>query len=219
MKASDSLLRFLAVTVLLVATAFAIAVHRRSPPFAPHSEKLGAFPIKVGEWQGRDIPMRADVLQMLGPDGDYLTRLYTRHDSPIWVDLYVAYFAKTYSEQGFHSPKNCLPGSGWSFLESTYITMQVPGRAPWQVGRYIIANGAARDLVVYWYQAGSRKYASEYAGKFYSFRDAIHSNRTDSALVRIITPIGSAETPDSAAARAMGFAQQVAPALSRFVPD
>jgi EpsI family protein len=219
MKASDSWLRFLAVTVLLAATGFAVAAHRRHPPSAPHAEKLAAFPITVGEWQGRDVPMREDVLQMLGPNGDYLTRLYTRKDSPLWVDFYVAYFAKTYSDQGFHSPKNCLPGSGWSFLESSYITMRVPGRAPWQVGRYVVANGAARDLVLYWYQAGSRRYASEYAGKYYAFRDAVHSNRTDSALVRIITPIGSGETLELAAARAVGFAQQAVPALSRFVPD
>jgi EpsI family protein len=221
MKRSGTLLRFLTVVAMLVATAIAIAAHRRNPVLPPPTEKLASFPMTLGEWGGRDVPMATDVLEMLGRDGDYLTRMYTTRPpaaSP-WVDLYIAYFARAYSGEGIHSPRNCLPGSGWSFLESSYITMQTPGHAPWQVGRYVIANGPARDLVLYWYQSGSRRYASEYAGKFYGMTDAIRSKRTDAALVRIITPIASNETPQSAEARAMGFAQQMVPFLSRYVPD
>jgi hypothetical protein len=49
--------------------------------------------------------------------------------------------------------------------------------------------------------------------------DAIRMNRTDGALVRIITPIVSSEGMPAARARAEAFTEQLAPMLPRFVPD
>jgi EpsI family protein len=213
------MLRFLAVMVMLATTVAAIAIRRYNPPLAPKSEKLANFPMIMGEWAGKDVPLDPEVVRMLGTNGDYLTRVYFSTHAAAWVNLYIAYFGRSFSGEGIHSPKNCLPGSGWSFLDSSYMTMQVPGRPSWQVGRYVIANGSARQLVLYWYHAGGRKYASEYAGKLYFITDSIRSNRTDAALVRIVTPINSGETPGSAEARAVSFIREIGPTLPRFVPD
>ena len=60
-----------------------------------------------------------------------------------------------------------------------------------QVGEYIIANGENRQFVIYWYQAHGRSVANEYMAKIYLVTDAMRLNRTDGALVRVITPIGS----------------------------
>jgi EpsI family protein len=56
-----------------------------------------------------------------------------------------------------------------------------------------------RQFVIYWYQAHGRSVANEYMAKIYMVADAIRMNRTDGALVRVITPIASSE--DIAAAR------------------
>jgi EpsI family protein len=58
------------------------------------------------------------------------------------------------------------------------------------VGEYIIANGENRQFVIYWYQAHGRSVANEYLAKIYLVTDAMRLNRTDGALVRVITPIG-----------------------------
>jgi hypothetical protein len=60
--------------------------------------------------------------------------------------------------------------------------------------------------------------ASEYQAKFYLIADAISMNRTDGALVRIVTPITSGEDSSTAEARAASFAEQIIPELDRFVP-
>ena len=87
------------------------------------------------------------------------------------------------------------------------------------MGEYIIANGAAKQFVIYWYQAHGRSVADEYMAKIYMVIDAIRTNRTDGALVRVITPISSSEDISAAKNRAEKFTMQLAPLLPRFIPD
>jgi len=49
--------------------------------------------------------------------------------------------------------------------------------------------------------------------------DAIRYNRTDVALVRIITPIGGNEQVADARDRAIRFTAHMTPYLSQFVPN
>jgi EpsI family protein len=90
---------------------------------------------------------------------------------------------------------------------------------PHRVGEYIITNGAARQFVIYWYQAHGRSVANEYAAKIYMVVDAMRLNRTDGALVRVITPIASNEDVAAARKRAEEFTMRLAPLLPRFIPD
>ena len=62
-----------------------------------------------------------------------------------------------------------------------------------------------------------RVVASEYWGKFYMVVDAIRTNRTDGAMVRIIAPIVTTES--DAERQAVGFAQVLYPLLGRFLPS
>jgi hypothetical protein len=53
----------------------------------------------------------------------------------------------------------------------------------------------------------------------YMVMDAIRMNRTDGALVRVITPIASNEEVSAARERAEEFSMRLAPMLPRFIPD
>jgi EpsI family protein len=118
-----------------------------------------------------------------------------------------------------HSPKNCLPGAGWEFESTRYVVLTDSVGRPHTVGEYIISNGSDRQFVIYWYQAHGRSVASEYMAKFYLVADAMRLNRTDGALVRVITPIDSDENEPGAKTRAEAFAAQLSPLLPRFIPD
>lgn len=104
-------------------------------------------------------------------------------------------------------------------METSYLQLPLAGRPPLRVNRYVIAQGSSRDLVLYWYQAHGRTTPSEYWARFYLVADAIRMNRTDGALVRIITPIAPGETTDKAQSRAVGFAQLVVPAIDHYIPN
>ena len=88
-----------------------------------------------------------------------------------------------------------------------------------RVGEYIIANGASKQFVIYWYQAHGRTVANEYMAKIYMVTDAMRMNRTDGALVRVITPISPNEDVSVARKRAEEFAMRLAPLLPRYIPN
>ena len=95
-----------------------------------------------------------------------------------------------------HSPLNCLPGAGWEPVKRSRVPITVrtdpdPG-APVQtvtMNRIVIQKGLDRQVVLYWYQSHGRVVASEYWGKIYTVLDAIRLNRTDAAMVRVMSAV------------------------------
>jgi EpsI family protein len=211
--------RFGSAALLLLLAALFLQLRSRAEVIPAH-KSVSEFPMQLGDWAGRDVPMSSTVLASLGP-GDFLTRVYAQPGGQTpRMDLYIAYFPSQRTGDTIHSPKNCLPGAGWAPLESSHIQLQHPGGgAPLAVNRYILGMGDQRTLVLYWYQAHGRAVASEYSAKFYLVADAIRLNRTDGALVRILTPIAvGKESAEEAESRALRFANSVIPLLDDYIP-
>jgi len=209
--------RFFAAATLLIATA--LFLHARSSTEAvPPREPLDSFPHQLGAWSGTDVTIPQDILDILGA-GDFLLRVYREPDlSQPYVDLFVAYFPSQRSGDSIHSPKNCLPGAGWSPVESDRVTLSLPGHAPFPANRYVIAKGEDRMLVLYWYLAHNRAVASEYWAKFYLVADAMRLNRSDGSLIRVTTPLRPGEKLDAAQQRLLSLAGNVTPIIDRYVP-
>jgi EpsI family protein len=215
MKPQTNWWRFL-VAASLLAGAAALLHARQAAETVPRGEPLSSFPVQIGEWKAQDLALSPDVLAVLGP-GEFLSRVYTTAGQP-YIDFFVAYFPSQRAGDTIHSPKNCIPGSGWTLLESSRITIKRPEGVDLPANRYLIQKGADRQLVIYWYQAHGRAVASEYLAKFYLVADAIRMNRSDGSLVRVVTGVGNGEDLASAERRAVSFAQQIMPLLNRYVP-
>jgi EpsI family protein len=212
----NSHLRFALAAVLLGATAlFLNAGHNE---VVPPRKPLAEFPHQLGEWSGSDVAIPQDVREVLGP-GDFLLRVYqnTTVRQP-YVDLFMAYFPSQRAGDTIHSPKNCLPGAGWSPVDSSQITLSLPGRAPFPVNRYVISKGPDRELVLYWYQAHERAVASEYWAKFYLVADSMHLNRSDGSLIRVTTPLRAEEGQDAVQRRLVSVVGEVVPRLDEYIP-
>lgn len=217
MKPAGSAVRIAFVTAaLLITTVFLYAHPHRE--LIPHSAGASSFPVQLGPWSGHETPIPKDQLEVLGP-GDFLSRAYTSQSAAAPVSLYVAYFPSQRTGDTIHSPLNCLPGAGWSFVESKRMTLRIPGEErPLLVNHHIISKGTDQQLVLYWYQAHGRAVASEYWAKVYLVADSIRMNRTDGALVRIITPILPDESTAAAESRAISFANLAVPELDPIIP-
>lgn len=212
----NSWMRFAVVAALLACTAVSLSVRTRAEVVPTH-KGLAGFPMQFGNWTGQRQPLDPKVLAVLGP-GDFLTNVYTKSATP-FVSLYIAYFPSQRTGDTIHSPKNCLPGAGWTPLSSDKMAIVKPDGSQRVVNRYILGNGEQRVLALYWYQAHGRVVASEYSAKFYLVADAMRMNRSDGALVRIITPIESgAQGPAAAERRAVGFAGLILPVLDDYIP-
>ncbi len=197
----------------------------RVPPSAP----LNEVPSTLGLWTGQDVPISSAVLEVLGK-GDFLNRLYTQQagmtvrtsGSPSEsapIQLFIGYFPTQRTGQAIHSPQNCLPGSGWSFLSSGVTNFTDATGKRYRVGDYVISDGRLKQEVLYWYQSHGNSIASDYMAKLHMLADSIRLGRTDAALVRVITPIEPNEEPARAHERAVTFAKQVTPLLPAYVPN
>jgi len=207
-------------TVVLLLTATALVLHTRGDKdYIPPRETLSNMPQTIGDWTSRDEPMDSDTLAVLG-EGDFLNRTYTAYSNGLQpVGLFIGYFPTQRTGQSIHSPQHCLPGAGWTFESSRYTNLRDIKGKDYQVGEYVINNGESKQFVIYWYQAHGRSIANEYKARLRMVTDAIRTNRTDGALVRVITPVLSSEPISSARDRAVLFASQMAPYLPQFIPD
>jgi EpsI family protein len=213
--------RFWIIIVLLASTIFVLQ-SRGDVDQVPYSEPLSSMPQHFGSWTSQDVPLTEDTLAVLGK-GDFLNRVYSFQPSEAApqppVSLFIGYFASQRTGQTMHSPQNCLPGAGWTFDSQKYTEIQDINGKSYKVGEYVISNGDIKQFVIYWYQAHGRSIPNEYIAKGYMVADAIRKNRTDGALVRVITQVLPSEPFEAARARVLQFTQQMAPNLPRFVPN
>ena len=180
----------------------------------PHTP-LRELPYALDSWTGTDQPVEEQIVRAVGVD-DYVNRVYLRPQVG-FVQLYIGYYASQRTGDTIHSPKNCLPGSGWDPLQSSYSKVSVSEGREIEVNAYVIQRGLDKQMVFYWYQSRGRVIASEYSGKFWMVADAISRHRTDGALVRLVTPMNDGEIP--ARERLVSFTQLLFPHLESIIPN
>jgi len=207
---------FLPALLLISLTALVLQARNYAETVTPRRE-LNLFPATLDAWTAKDIPLSPEELSILGP-GDFLLRDYERgDDSPI--NLFLAYYSSQRSGDTIHSPRNCLPGSGWTTLKLGSLQIERPSGTAMVVNRYIVGSGSDRMLVFYWYQAHGRVTGSEYWAKIFLVEDAIRMNRTDGALVRVATPFGTGDDEARAEKRAVEFTKRIVPLLDSYIPQ
>jgi len=204
------------VTLLLIVQA-ALLYSSVRPEAVPTSKPLAEFPQTIGAWhevqEGVIDQETRDVLQA----DDLLNRVYADQGEKRGADLFIAAFRTQRNGKAPHSPKNCLPGNGWTPLNSGEFSIDVGRGQPIDVNRYVVVHGDQRSLVLYWYQSRDRAIASEYKAKFWVIMDAMRLNRTDTALVRVVVPITNKDE-DQAARTAVEFVRAFYTSIRQNLP-
>lgn len=176
---------------------------------------LRELPAELGPWRMvGDYEIEPEIQRVLQAD-DTLNRSYARPGAPVPVGLFIAFFRSQTSGAAPHSPKNCLPGTGYAPLESSYVRIAAGAAGEVEVNRYVVARGDSRSVVLYWYQTPARIIASEFAAKFWLAVDSIRYRRSDTSLVRLVVPMSDGWDAD---AEARQFAAELLPVLSGFLP-
>jgi EpsI family protein len=210
--------RRLMIPSAVLLLSFGLRVWLGAAPVIPARQPLTDFPRQLGDWQMLESQaIDDDTLAILKAD-DYLQRRY-RNSAGRYASMFVAYYRAQQAGESMHSPKHCLPGSGWEPVQNDRIVLGTdPEGRVIQVNRYIVEKDGQLDLVLYWYQEQGRVIASEYWGKLYMIWDTIRSGRRDGAIVRVSTPmLGKADS--SALNAAMDLVRSSAPYLPRYLPN
>jgi len=208
--------RLIALTLCLVASSGYIH-YAMEPERVPVRARLDTLEGTLGRWKQRSTsPMTKEVLDVLGVD-DYVSRVYM--SSGQVIGLYIDYYESQRNGDTIHSPMNCLPGAGWQPTDISYVTISVPERpAPITVKRVLIQKGLDKQVVFYWYHSHGRIVGNEYWSKAYMVYDAVRLNRSDAALVRVVSPVGSDGNEAAAGDRAVNFVQALFGQIDQYLP-
>lgn len=186
---------------------------QREPPLVLR-DPFAAFPTQLGPWEsGPRRALDVEVERALAAD-DYHSVALSNADAGAPVDLFMAWYADQ-ETGGAHAPEVCLPGAGWEIAALEQIP-DPTGKGT--IARAIIQKGTERMLVYFWYEQLGRRTGSGFIARVRILTGKISHQRADSALVRLITPIGPQEELTTAEARLQSAASAVDGKLAYYVP-
>jgi len=215
-----ALTRAAMLCVLLAASSVFLSNARRPEAPLPRTP-FSQFPMAIGTWRAVvDPPLDKAILAVLGVD-DYLSRVYYKPNAA-GVGLYMGYYGSQRQGDTIHSPQNCLPGSGWEPVSEGRLQLSNADGAGRDItiNRYVIQKGLDQNLVLYWYHGRGRVIANEYWSRAMLIRDALLTNRTNGALVRVIVPVMRKDEGNLAPVEALAqeFVRSIFPKLDPYLP-
>jgi len=205
--------RFLVVFALLAGMGLYMSFHRDL--IVPLARPFSEFPPVHGEWRmAGQSNLDAGSLAVLMPT-DYLSRRYVGGDG-VAVDMYLSYFDGGPNSGGIHSPRHCLPGSGWYELSSERTSMELGGKGVNMV-RSVYAKGEMRELIYYWFAMRDKTMSDEYSLKLAEITGSMFHRRRDQSFIRI--SVQARDDVQAAQTRIEDFLRDFHPLFLEFLPS
>ena len=204
--------RFLAVYVPLLAAGIYLHLHKDLSVPAPIP--LDRFPCAVDQWRMTGESQLSGEVQTVLRASAVLLRQYVNRQGQT-VELYIGYHDGGDRSGEIHSPKHCLPGSGW--LKESSARLQIPAAGnKLNLVKAVYQKGDSRTLFLYWFQVRGKSISEEYALKAAEIANSVLSQRRDASLIRVSIPIRASE--QQAAAIGERFIGDVLPSIRAFLP-
>ena len=212
----NSAYRFWFLIVILLLGGLFINWFEQRGEATVQRKELVKLPAKLGDWEqkGSDIRFSEQTESVLKTT-DYMMRDYVKNGRR--ANLYIGYYASQKSGATYHSPQNCLPGSGWEMQSPELVQIKTASGKSFEANRYIIENGKYKEVMIYWYQGRGRAVASEYYDKVYTVFDSVTKRRSDGSMIRVMTSVSGSEKVATEAA--IELAAETADRLGDFVPE
>ena len=182
----------------------------------PLPADIEGFPKQVASFtMSASSGFSEQVLKELGVSS-YINRDY-RDEDGYQLSLYLGYYEEQREGSMIHSPKHCMPGSGWNPVESSIVPISIPGSDQvYKVNRILFQKGMDKLIMHYWYQGRNRVVANEYIDRFFLILDSIFRHRSEGALVRVI---GSWDSSGKFEKKQEQFITSLFPILQQHLPQ
>lgn len=207
-------------TLLIIFSTIFISFYSIPKDREPNRLSFDYFPRVIGAYTAKEIP--ADPVQLESLQlSDWLSLEYASLTASGKLNVWIAYYSNQKPGASIHSPKACLTGGGWEMIDGQVFNLTglaVDGKNI-AVNRAIMQQGHLRQLTYFWYNLGGSIVTNEYLVKWYIFWNKLARQRTDGALIRLITRIDDDEPIEAADARLKTFMQVFLPALSPYLPN
>jgi exosortase D (VPLPA-CTERM-specific) len=207
------------VAVVLLALTLVLSQGIEFREKIPMTKSFDQFPLELGDWIGKRQSLEQKFIDTLDLS-DYIIVDYENKQGK-WINFYTAYYESQRKGESIHSPETCLPGSGWEFHQAGGIRIAAAdsSKGDMQVNRAFIQKGSFKQLAYFWFPQRGRVLTNAYQLKIFNFWDALTKQRTDGALVRVITPVYENEKLEDAEVRLQEFTREIVPVLNQFLPQ
>jgi hypothetical protein len=182
----------------------------------PLKNSLKQLPLALGSWTGRDEAVDPDVIAAAQTD-DYANRVYVNPHFPgvglvLWAN---------YSRIGLnlrHTPEICLPGGGFTKIESQCTTVKIPvGTTRLPISRLAYAKGELVQTIGFWYYIFGEGRVEQFVRSLPITSRSSHGRTTRGSSITVEVFCPGDSDPDGAALR--DFAQALLPALEALLPE
>jgi EpsI family protein len=124
-------------------------VLRTQPQLEVDTGRLDTLPVRIGDWDGINIPVEATVEAVLQAD-HHVQRAY-RHPSGEIIWSYIGYYGTRRGGRLEHVPRGCYTGAGWGIGDSRTVEVDPVGGL--RVNEYHMRRDGEDRLVHYWYRS------------------------------------------------------------------
>lgn len=138
---------------------------------------------------GREYPISEATAEVLQASVS-TDRIYTTEDGKLF-QLFIAYFESQKYGSQIHSPKHCLPGSGWKIERIEPYKLILPDGDSRIINYAVIRDRIRKAVMFYWYESRSGSIRGEYALKFDLIRNSLLFEPGDAAIIRLTVDIGN----------------------------
>ncbi len=184
-------------------------------PVHHYLKPLADFDHEIAEWKmTSESQLDSETLALLKPD-DYLMRNYT--DGERIVTLYIGFHNSRTSSGRIHSPKHCLPSSGWKKVNEKVKSVGISGDLVYpEYVEAVYEKNLEKAVFSYWYQVGDRHIVQEYALGIAAIREILSGRSGFTAFVRISTSTKNTSTEESSLTNEK-FMKTLLPRLNSFL--
>lgn len=205
--------RFIIFYALFLGAAVYMNFHHEVP--TPLDKPLAQFPAQLGSWRmvHQDFFNQA-LLAVLRP-ADYLSRRYQDADGKN-VDLYIGYHDGAQNSGPIHSPKNCLPGSGWYEVFSKPMVVSVQGKSV-ELTQAVYRQEDRQEFFVYWFLVRGQALSNEVSLKLAEIVNSVCHGQRGASFIRLSLPAG--DNPAEALSTVESFLRQAYPAIHDYLPS
>lgn len=205
--------RYLVIYPLLLAVG--LYMHLHSDISVPMNRPFTEFPRQHSSWTMiSQTEFSENVLDVLKPT-DYLSRQYVSADGKD-IGLYIGYHGGGKDTGGIHSPRHCLPGSGWYEESSQREKLVLPDGAI-DLVRAVYRKGDSREMFLYWFHVQGDTLSDEYSLKLAEIKNSMLKRRRDSAFIRVSVPVE--HDLQASAAQGEKFVRDFYPQIQQFLPQ
>lgn len=205
--------KFITVFILLIAAGLYLNLH--SDVTVPMNKPLVQFPETVAGWHMTAESSLSDSVQKVLQATDTLSRQYASREGK-QAELYIGYHGGGKGSGEIHSPKQCLPGSGWFEVSTKRTQLDVAGKKV-NLVQAIYQKGENKELFLYWFQARNKTMNEEYTLKWAEITNSMLYRRRDTAFIRISVPFDTDE--QSAIVLGDRFVRDFYPVIQGFLPE